>query len=399
MSVFHLSLESYQLLGYLAAGCIYLCVSFAVACCFRRISSIFPVVTLSHVVGAVTSTLSAVAAGVAVFVFAANYGCTTNSPILNEITPHSTAYEAGLRSGDTLIALNGKPVTSGVQELATLIREQGVTSVNLTVLRGEREISATLVSDTERLSYLGIHTEENLYSFSLTEKLFEASVYLSSFSTGVRQRLFGPYKVAESALIMSPLSSFAAGLLEFVGGCSLIFLFCVPIVYLYDRKRFIKPERLQRASLDTTETDDAKQSESWTLRTTLLAANAFVLSCVSAMFFSWTGLFPHDYPLLGVSCIALCAFPAFYLPPRQNDTYIRFFTNPSFISAGICGVNGALLFAFATSPSLFSEVAIWFFAGAGVFFVTSLVALPYDVLFALEIKRIVEQAEEQIVCI
>ena len=74
-------------------------------------------------------------------------------PKIGDIQPNSPAAAAGLKKGDMVIAINDKPVKSW-NELAEMIKKQGVNSLVLTVKRGEKILKITVTPKIEKMKTL-----------------------------------------------------------------------------------------------------------------------------------------------------------------------------------------------------------------------------------------------------
>lgn len=379
MSVFHLSLESYHLLGFVVALCMYVGTSFSLFFICRRSTSLLPVSYLSHTTGALLSIFIAAAFGVVVFAFVANYGCMTNSPLIKEVTPYSTAYEAGLRSGDILVALNGKPVVGGIHDLANFIRHDLGTIANIVVKRAGEDVSLALTPDHKKLAYLGISGEELSHNLSFSEKLSEAFSASLSLLISMKNRLLGITAFQTSPVKSTPLTEFARGLLAYCGFMSLLSFLFAPLFYFFDKRRFIKPKRWQKATLRPKTSGISKH---WSMREVALAGVAIILSYAAAVLLSTTGLFPHDHPLLGASCFVLCCFVGFVGGGASEDEESAnpySITNPALRSAVLCALCAALLFSLATFVSPISEIAFWLLGGGGVMFLAWFFTLYFEI--------------------
>ncbi len=74
-------------------------------------------------------------------------------PKIGDIQPNSPAAAAGLKKGDMVIAINNRPVKSW-NELAEMIKRQGINSLVLTVKRGEKTLKITVTPKIEKMKTL-----------------------------------------------------------------------------------------------------------------------------------------------------------------------------------------------------------------------------------------------------
>ncbi|NPA32041.1 MAG: RIP metalloprotease RseP [Aquificae bacterium] len=80
-------------------------------------------------------------------------------PVVGKVKEGSPAHQVGIKEGDVIIAVNGKPVRSWY-ELVELIRKNGTKPVKLTIKRGDKIIEKTVVPAKDPKTgkvYLGIY--------------------------------------------------------------------------------------------------------------------------------------------------------------------------------------------------------------------------------------------------
>lgn len=119
--------------------------------------------------------------------------------VIADVLPGSPAAEQGLRAGDVILSLNGKPMENARPFTVNQYRFRIGQRVELTLSRGGEELSRS-VPVAERRGVIGelgdgVHPlRDQLPELSLLAVDFEASI----------EALVGPRRIAEGVLVASP---------------------------------------------------------------------------------------------------------------------------------------------------------------------------------------------------
>ncbi len=119
---------------------------------------------------------------------------TDRQTLVTEVLPSSPASEAGVKTGDALIAVNGKVVTSADAIRAAIIAA-GTTEVDLTIRRDhtERDLHMTpRIIDTIHHPAIGVALgNAGIVSFSIPQAFIEAVRYTATLTVEIVQALGG----------------------------------------------------------------------------------------------------------------------------------------------------------------------------------------------------------------
>ncbi|MCB0333402.1 MAG: PDZ domain-containing protein [Bdellovibrionales bacterium] len=168
-----------------------------------------------------------VAAGSTIFLFVSSFGCIQNTTAFPSIIKDSPAYEAGLRSGDLLVAINGSQVSNGVVALHHVLEraELGVDRLSLQVMRGDDVHTISLLASARGVYNLGFEMGMNNYELSYSERLLQATRHLLVGASAVNSLMRGESFRFTSLTIPSPVTEFGEGLLIASGLIPLVWPF------------------------------------------------------------------------------------------------------------------------------------------------------------------------------
>ncbi len=109
-------------------------------------------------------------------------------PVIGKVIPGTPAYEAGLRAGDRIVAVDGRPIESW-QEFVEYVRSRPEQHITITVLRDGRtmnfdlETAAEMGPEGERIGKVGVVVKTDYYYPSLVEAsglAWERTLYSSA---------------------------------------------------------------------------------------------------------------------------------------------------------------------------------------------------------------------------
>ncbi len=109
-------------------------------------------------------------------------------PVIGKVIPGTPAYEAGLKAGDRIVAVDGRPIDSW-QEFVEYVRSRPEQHITITVLRDGRtmnfdlETAAEMGPEGERIGKVGVVVKTDYYYPPLVEALglaWERTLYSSA---------------------------------------------------------------------------------------------------------------------------------------------------------------------------------------------------------------------------
>lgn len=114
---------------------------------------------------------------VLVFCMAAFVGLPSNlrndAPIVEQAAPGTPAFDAGIRPGDKIIAINGQPVTKW-QDISGLIQENGKNPLTVKLIRNNQTLTKTIIpfyNELEKRYIIGINAVTDFKRTSIGDAL------------------------------------------------------------------------------------------------------------------------------------------------------------------------------------------------------------------------------------